>query len=43
LADSRGLAADMKKNPEKFHDPMSLFTIRLRQLEWLDMTGEKLY
>ncbi|OCA83048.1 hypothetical protein A8F94_18060 [Bacillus sp. FJAT-27225] len=42
LAETRERAADMKKNPEKFHDPMSLFTIRLRQLEWLEMTGKNL-
>ncbi|WP_053365036.1 tetratricopeptide repeat protein [Bacillus sp. FJAT-27245] len=40
LADSRQKAADMKKNPARFHDPMALFGIRLRQLEWLEMVGQ---
>lgn len=39
LADSRQKAADMKKNPARFHDPMALFGIRLRQLEWLEIAG----
>ncbi|RDU36758.1 GTP-binding protein [Neobacillus piezotolerans] len=39
LADCRQKAADMKKNPARFHDPMALFGIRLRQLEWLEMAG----
>lgn len=39
LADSRAMADEMKKNPQQFHDPLSLFGIRLRQLEWLEITG----
>ncbi|WP_059172418.1 lipopolysaccharide assembly protein LapB [Bacillus sp. FJAT-27445] len=39
LADSRQQAVEMKENPTRFHDPMSLFGIRLRQLEWLEMAG----
>ncbi|WP_409273537.1 tetratricopeptide repeat protein [Neobacillus sp. SCS-31] len=39
LAQSRQKAADMKRNPARFHDPMALFGIRLRQLEWLEITG----
>ncbi|MBM7713115.1 tetratricopeptide (TPR) repeat protein [Bacillus thermophilus] len=26
---------DMKSNPEKFHNPLKLFDVRLRQLEWM--------
>ena len=39
LADSRAMADEMKRNPQQFHDPLSLFSIRLRQLEWLEITG----
>ncbi|RHW41487.1 GTP-binding protein [Neobacillus notoginsengisoli] len=42
LENSRSMADDMKKNPQRFHDPVALFSIRLRQLEWLEIVGNRL-
>jgi tetratricopeptide (TPR) repeat protein len=30
----------MNTNPEMFHDPLTLFEVRLRQLEWISLSGE---
>jgi hypothetical protein len=30
----------MNTNPELFHDPLTLFEVRLRQLEWINLSGK---
>ncbi|HJV31290.1 MAG TPA: hypothetical protein VJ558_03780, partial [Bacillales bacterium] len=30
----------MNTNPEMFRDPLTLFEVRLRQLEWMNLAGE---
>ncbi|MGP4040915.1 GTP-binding protein [Gracilibacillus sp. D59] len=43
IEDNKGVLSDMRKKPELYRDPITLFEIKLRQYEWMTTDGDRIY
>jgi tetratricopeptide (TPR) repeat protein len=41
IAENKEALSDMRKNPEIYQDPLTLFDLKLRQFEWMTSAGDR--
>jgi hypothetical protein len=41
IEENKQSLSDMRKNPEIYRDPLTLFELKLRQFEWMTTAGER--